>query len=79
MAIVDPNVPDGRMTSPAGWKNSGMAADREWVMGPLLDTRFRPPSEVFARTGICMSSRRSVSTGHVRPKLEPEQKRGPVF
>jgi hypothetical protein len=56
-----------------------MAADCEWVMDPLLDTRFRPPSEVFALTGVRMSSRRSVRTGHVRPKLEAQQKRGPVL
>jgi hypothetical protein len=26
MAIEDPNVANGRMTSSVGWKNSGMAA-----------------------------------------------------
>jgi hypothetical protein len=26
MAIEDPNIPDGRMTSAVGWKNSGVAA-----------------------------------------------------
>ena len=26
MAIADPNIPNGRMTSSVGWKNYGMAA-----------------------------------------------------
>ena len=33
MVIVDPNIPNGRMTSAVGWKNVGMgvAATARWL------------------------------------------------
>ena len=42
MAIEYPNIPDGRMTSAVGWKNSGVAAVATARGRPRLATTVAP-------------------------------------
>ena len=51
MAIVDPNIPIGRMASPVGWKYSGMAAAATTRWRPRLAT-IVPPDPICTTVAV---------------------------